>query len=155
MRSQDTETSGRPWFTLIPGLTGIIGGTQRLLQEARLEKEGIITSGTVVQKELQRSFSRRSAKIFGTYLTGEPAIHGVTYSFTPADRKPTEGQWAVSASMFHALRSGTTVSVRYLPGDPTVSKIDHTSRRVTGVLRIVTGAALLGLSVLEFDWHRL
>jgi hypothetical protein len=57
--------------------------------------------------------------------------------------------------MFHALRSGTTVSVRYLPGDPTVSKIDHTSRRVTGVLRIVTGAALLGLSVLEFDWHRL
>jgi len=118
---------------------GVFGLKTRMIAQ-RLDAEGIVVPGQVVDRTLTRG--RRGSKSYHVvveyYPKGKPLGEYLTHTFS------------VSARTFESTQAQPSVSVRYLPSDPTVSAIE--GERDDGMFGLVGGPILVvvGLGVVGF-----
>ncbi len=125
---------------LIGGIAFGSYGLKTRMTAQRLDAEGVVVSGQVVDHQMTRG--RRGSKSYQ-----------IVVEYSPKDS--TLGQYlshkySVSARTFEATQVQPVVSVRYLPSDPTVSAIE--GERDYGMFGLVGGPILVvvGLGVVGF-----
>lgn len=106
------------WFGsiwLVVGLTFVVATIYLLYDDRRYENEGRTVHGTVLTKEVRRSRSNNS----------DTTSYYVTYRFTVADGRTSEGRDQLDRSEWEALTELGPIQISYLP-----SKLE--SNRVLG-----------------------
>lgn len=122
-----------------------------LRDEWRLRHESERMSGTVVSKSGYRP-QRAIRRFWDDLIWGQG--RGVSYEFVTRDGGRLAHSAFVSHSTADVLREGSTVQVRYLAGDPKVSRIAGEAGLLLLLFRLALALALLLLAIASARWTR-
>ncbi|MBN1202594.1 MAG: DUF3592 domain-containing protein [Anaerolineae bacterium] len=121
----------------------VVVGIPHWLQARELDRSGVITQGTVIERDIHEDDEGSD-----TYY--------VRYSFVAGDGRAYERQQQVSRSNYSNWARGATVRVKYLTGDPAVSRLvdDNTAdsgSRIVLIISVVAIALVMIFVVLAVD----
>ena len=120
--------------TALVGVVLLVTGFNEFRQSKKLQAEGTQVSGTVTETDVQRG--RRGRRSY--YLT---------VNFKTEAGESYEALKSVSRSLFDEASEAKTVSVVYLPSDPTVVTFGKADTKfgglIGGVVALVVGGAIV------------
>ncbi|MFZ5877659.1 MAG: DUF3592 domain-containing protein [Nitrospirota bacterium] len=103
---------GGLWLTV--GLPFVFGGIHLFRIESRFGEDAVAVQGMVLTRDIHRARSNDG---------GTSTRYEVTYRFTADDGRTFEHRDSVNVQTWEALTERGPVEVRYLPDDPTQSRI--------------------------------
>jgi hypothetical protein len=97
----------------------------------------MVTQATVIE-----TTHREDADESGAY-----EYYGITYGFAYGGSRYTRSV-GVSKSVYHSLKEGDTVTIVYIPNEPTISRLEGSYEEPSAMGFVVLGCAVLALVLL-------